>query len=98
MAPTGCIYCGFYCRGTLLNIAQLKRSLGEHKMSQSGSWGDMCSAKGCSVQSEEPTTKGSNTKRGFEQMQTPTDKGRFPQPSNFLLFQYILWTFFMGDA
>ena len=54
----------------LRNTAQLKRRLGEHKMSQSvgPTLGNKCSAKVSPSQSEEPTSKGTTAKKAFGQI------------------------------
>src|SRR6218665_217536 len=69
--------------GSLLNTAQLKRRLGEHKMSQECTLGNKSSVKASPLQSEESTSKGSSAKRAFGKMRAPADAGGCPQSSTF---------------
>src|SRR6218665_101158 len=69
--------------GSLLNTAQLKRRLGEHKMSQECTLGNKCSVEASPLQSEESTCKGSSAKRAFGKMRAPADEGGCPQSGTF---------------
>jgi len=69
-APFKCYYLG-----SLLNSAQLKRRLGEHKMSQSVPWGTSAVPKRVHYRVKCQPLKGSSAKRAFSQMRAPADKG-----------------------